>query len=219
MMPIELLAKAAPLLLQALGQTLLLALVTVCIALPLGFLIAEAGLLGGRAAAFAVRCLVEAVRGVPLLVFVFLTYYLLPKIGVHIETFLAGCIALALFFSMFVAEIFRGAFDTIPKVQSEAGAALGMRRWKIQIVVLLPQALRIALPALMNLAAIVIKATSVVSIIGVWELTLATNELVMRTLAPFTFFLAAMAMYFVLCYGTVCGAGWLARRLGRSQRA
>jgi ABC-type amino acid transport system permease subunit len=94
-----------------------------------------------------------------------------------------------------------------------------MGHWKIQIVVLLPQALRIALPALMNLAAIVIKATSVVSIIGVWELTLATNEAVMRTLAPFTFFIAALAMYFVLCYGTVRCAALLSKRLNRSQRS
>lgn len=218
-MELTLLANAAPLLLQALGQTLLLALITCGLSLVLGFFIAEAGLLGGRAVSFVLRCLIEGIRGIPLLVFVFLIYYLLPQLGINIDTFYSGCVALALFFSTYVSEILRGAFRTIPKVQTEAGKALGMGHWKIQFIVVLPQALRIALPSLMNLAAIVIKATSVVSIIGVWELTLATNEAVMRTLAPFTFFLAALGMYFVLCYGTVRGAGYLSRRLNRSHRS
>jgi His/Glu/Gln/Arg/opine family amino acid ABC transporter permease subunit len=217
-MEYQMLLNAAPLLGKALGQTLLISLVSICIAFALGFLLAEASILGGRAVALATRCLIEAVRGIPLLVFVFLTYYLLPKIGLHVDTMYSGCIALSIFFAMFVAEILRGAFTAISSVQTEAGMALGMGYWKIQAIVLLPQALRIALPSLMNLAAIVIKATSVVSIIGVWELTLATNELVMRTLAPFTFFIAALAMYFVLCYGTVCSANYLSSRLGKSQR-
>lgn len=218
-MELTLLANAAPLLLQALGQTLVLALITTLLALVLGFLIAEAGMLGGRLVAFALRCVIEGIRGIPLLVFVFLIYYLLPRLGIFIDTFYSGCVAMALFFATYVAEILRGALRTIPRVQIEAGKALGMRHWKIQLVVVLPQAVRIALPALMNLAAIVIKATSVVSIIGVWELTLATNEAVMRTLAPFTFFIAALGMYFVLCYGTVRSAAYLSKRMNRSQRS
>lgn len=218
-MEFQLLLNAAPLLGKALVQTLYIALFAICLSFIMGFLLAQVSVLGGRTAAFMARCLIEAVRGVPLLVFVFLVYYLLPKLGLNVETMYSGCIALSVFFAVYVAEIFRGAFRTISKVQTEAGMALGMSAWKIQVVVLLPQALRIALPSLMNLAAIVIKATSVVSIIGVWELTLATQELVMRTLAPFTFFIAALVMYFILCYGTVRGATYLSVRLNKSQRA
>ncbi|MCW5259618.1 amino acid ABC transporter permease [Verminephrobacter eiseniae] len=217
-MEFDMLVNAAPLLTKALGQTLLFSLISMCIAFVLGFLLAEVSILGGRVTAFVTRCLIEGVRGVPLLVFVFLTYYSLPKLGIRLDAMYSGCIALAVFFSMYVAEIFRGAFRTIPKVQTEAGMALGMSHWKIQIIVLLPQALRIALPSLMNIAAIVIKATSVMSIIGVWELTLATNELVMRTLAPFTFFVAALVLYFVLCYSMVRSATYLSNRLNKSQR-
>ena len=218
-MEIELLLNAAPLLGKALVQTLYISLFAICLSFFLGFLLAEVSILGGRTAAFITRCVIEAVRGIPLLVFVFLVYYLLPKLGLNVETMYSGCIALSVFFAVYVAEIFRGAFRTISKVQTEAGMALGMSAWKIQVIVLLPQALRIALPSLMNLAAIVIKATSVVSIIGVWELTLATQELVMRTLAPFTFFIAALVMYFILCYGTVRSATYLSVRLNKSQRA
>ena len=213
------LLNAAPLLGQALIQTLLISLVSIVLAFAMGFVLAEISLLGGPVLAFMTRSLTEAVRGIPLLVFVFLVYYLLPRIGLQIDTLYSGCVALSIFFAMYVAEILRGAFRTIARVQTEAGMALGMSTWKIQTVVLLPQALRIAMPALMNLAAIVIKATSVVSIIGVWELTLATNELVMRTMAPFTFFIAALVMYFVLCFGTVRAASVLSKRLDRSQRA
>lgn len=218
-MEFQLLLNAAPLLGKALLQTLYISLFAICLSFFLGFLLAEVSLLGGRTAAFITRCVIEAVRGIPLLVFVFLVYYLLPKLGLNVDTMYSGCIALSVFFAVYVAEILRGAFRTISKVQTEAGMALGMSAWKIQVIVLLPQALRIALPSLMNLAAIVIKATSVVSIIGVWELTLATQELVMRTLAPFTFFIAALVMYFILCYGTVRSATYLSVRLNKSQRA
>ncbi|PZP90893.1 MAG: ABC transporter permease [Variovorax paradoxus] len=209
---------AMPLLLQALGQTLLLAAIASIIAMVVGFLMTQAGILGGRSIEFTVRCVVEAVRGVPLLVFILLTYYALPKIGIRVGAFSAGAVALGLFFACFVADILRGAFKIIPRVQTEAGKALGMGFWRIQTTVLLPQVLRVALPPLMNLAAIVIKATSVVSMIGVWELTMATNEVVMRTMAPFTFFLTAMFLYFVLCYGTVRCAGIASSRLNLSQR-
>ncbi len=70
----------------------------------------------------------------------------------------------------------------------------------------------------MNLAAIIIKATSLVSIIGVWELTLATNELVMRSMAPFTFFILAMIIYFIICYSIVRTAQHLLRRMNLSQK-
>ena len=218
-MEMNLFLNAAPLLLQALGQTLLLALVTTVLSLVLGFLMAQASMVGGRVVSFILRCVIEGIRGIPLLVFVFLIYYLLPKLGIFVDTFYSGCVALAIFFATYVSEIMRGAFRTISKVQTEAAKALGMSHWKIQFIVILPQALRIALPALMNLAAIVIKATSVVSIIGVWELTLATNEVVMRTLAPFTFYIAALGMYFVLCYGTVRCASLLSARLNKSHRS
>lgn len=218
-MDIHQLANAAPLLCAALGQTLLIAAIVIVSSFVLGLALAELGQLGGRPLALTVRCLIEAVRGIPLLVFVFLTYYLLPKLGVNIETIYSGCVALSLFFAVYVAEVFRGAFRTISKVQSEAGMALGMRGWQVRLIIILPQALRISLPSLMNLAAIIIKATSVVSIIGVWELTLATQEIVMRTLSPFTFFVVALIMYFVLCYGTVRLGAHLSKRLDRSQRA
>ena len=214
---IDMLLAAAPLLAQALGQTLLLALIAIVCALLLGFALAEISVLAGRWVALFIRILIEAVRGVPVLVFVLLTYYTLPVLGLRVDKFLAGALALSIFFSAFAAEIFRGALRTIPRGQTESGKALGMTTWKVQTIVLLPQMLRVALPALMNLAAIIVKCTSIVSIIGVWELTLATNELVMRHMAPFTFFIVALLLYFVICYSLVRAAQHLSNRLNQSQ--
>lgn len=206
-----------PILAEALGQTLLLSLLAIVAAFLLGFILAEISILGGRWAAVLIRVLVEAIRGVPVLVFVLLTYYTLPMLNIHVDKFVAGSAALSIFFAAFAAEIFRGALKTIPRGQAESGKALGMTTWKIQMIVLLPQMVRIAIPALMNLAAIIIKCTSIVSIIGVWELTLATNELVMRNMAPFTFFLVALVLYFIICYSLVRAAHFLSLRLNRAQ--
>lgn len=215
---IDTLIAASPLLLEAVGQTLLLAAISIAAALVLGFFLAELSILGGRFCEFLVRFLVEAIRGIPILVFIFLTYYILPVMGIRIDKFYVAIIALAVFFSAFSTEIFRGSFRSISRGQTESGKAMGMSIWQIQTIVLLPQVVRTSLPALMNLAAIIIKATSLVSIIGVWELTLATNELVMRTMAPFTFFIVAMIIYFIICYSIVRTAQHLLRRMNLSQK-
>src|SRR3546814_12966294 len=101
---------------------------------------------------------------------------MLPLIEVQMTGFAASIIALSLYFSGFVAEIIRGAIETIPRTQLQSALALGMRRFRAEIIVVIPQAIRIALPSLLNLSSIAIKSTSLVSIIGVWELTYATPE-------------------------------------------
>ena len=155
---------------------------------------------------------VDLVRGIPVLVFLFIVYYLLPVFGVVLPKFTSAIIALSLYFSGFVAEILRGAIASIPQGQIQAAVALGMLRRQVDFVVIYPQAIRIALPSLMNLSSIIIKATSVVSIIGVWELMAATREIVARTMLPFQFFIIAMLLYFILCFGIVRMAAQLEKR-------
>jgi His/Glu/Gln/Arg/opine family amino acid ABC transporter permease subunit len=213
------LINSAPLLLQAIGQTVILAIATISCALILGFALMECGVHGGRGAALVVKIITQAIRGVPVLVFVFLIYYTLPVINVRIDKFYAAIIALSVFFSVFASEILRRAVTAIPVGQRQSGLASGMSRWEIESIVVIPQAIRIALPALMNLAAIIIKSTSIVSIIGVWELTYATNDFVMRTMQPFLYLFAAMAIYFLICYGLVLLGHRLAQRLNISQRS
>ena len=211
----EALINAAPVLFDALGQTLLLSMATMAVSVVLGFLLAEAAQLPSGILRWMLRRYIDLVRGIPLLVFLFLVYYMLPLIEVQMTGFAASIIALSLYFSGFVAEIIRGAIETIPRTQLQSALALGMRRFRAEIIVVIPQAMRIALPSLLNLSSIAIKSTSLVSIIGVWELTYATREIVVRTLMPFQFFTVAMIMYFVVCYSIVQINQLLERRLGR----
>ena len=210
--------RSLPVLLQALQQTLLLSGLTILLAALLGFAIGEISILGGRAASWLVRRYVEFVRGIPLLVFIFLSYYLLPAAGVQTDAFTTAVLSLVLYFSAFVAEIVRGAIRSIPQAQISSGLALGMRRFKVERIVILPQALRIALPPLLNLCSIIVKSTSLVSIIGVWELTYATREIVMRTVLPFEFFIFAMIIYFAVCYSIVRTSRIIERKMALAHR-
>jgi His/Glu/Gln/Arg/opine family amino acid ABC transporter permease subunit len=212
------LIRSAPILIEALGQTLLLSVLTMVFAGCAGFVIGEASTFAVRTLAWMIRRYIELIRGIPLLVFIFLAYYMLPWIGIETNNFVSAVICLSLYFSGFVAEIVRGAIQSVPSGQIQSGLALGMRRIKLEKVVVLPQAIRIALPALLNLSSIIIKSTSIVSIIGVWELTYATREIVLRTVLPFQFFVASMIIYFVVCYSIVRASGFLERRMARAHR-
>lgn len=191
---------ALPVLSTALLRTIELSVATFVIAFLIGTLIAELSAFNNRLLNVVIRTYVDIVRGVPLLVFIFLIYYSLPLLGWRLDNFAAAVVALSAYFSGFVTEIVRAARGAIPSGQVQSALALGMTRYKAEWVIVAPQALRIALPGLVNLCAIAIKSTSLVSIIGVWELTTATREIVMRTIMPFTFFLLLMAIYFVLCF-------------------
>jgi len=203
--------SAVPILFSAVWETVKLSGAAIAGALILGFILAEASLQGGRVAAAVIQIITQLIRGTPVLVFVFLVYYLLPVAGIRLDKTSTAIISLSIFFSVFFSETFRSAVAAIPQGQRQSGLAMGMSRWNVERIVVLPQAMRIALPPLMNLSAIVVKSTSIVSIIGAWELTYATNELVMRTMQPFEYLLAAMAVYFCICYALV----WLGKRLGR----
>jgi His/Glu/Gln/Arg/opine family amino acid ABC transporter permease subunit len=212
------LATTAPILLAAVWETLKLAAATIAGAMLLGFVLAQVSLQGGRIGAGAIQIVTQLVRGTPVLVFVFLVYYLLPVVGVRLDKTSTAIVSLSIFFSVFFSETFRSAVAAIPHGQRQSGMAMGMSWWEVERIVVLPQAFRIALPPMMNLSAIVVKSTSIVSIIGAWELTYATNELVMRTMQPFQYLLTAMGVYFCICYSLVHFGKYLGRRLGVSQK-
>ena len=121
-------------------------------------------------------------------------------------------VAQIIYVSAFVAEIVRSAIVSVPSGQVAAARSLGMRRSTILREILLPQAVRIAIPPLLNNALTTIKQTSYVSVVGVWELTYAAREVVERTLASFQIFLGVMAIYFVICYPLSLLARWCERR-------
>ena len=209
----EQIIRASPVLAAALLRTIELSFATILLASVVGTALGELAGISGRAVNWIISRYVDVVRGIPLLVFIFLVYYLLPVMGLRLESTTSAVVALAAYFSGYVAEIIRAARQSIPKGQIQSGLALGMTRLAVERIVIAPQALRIAIPGLVNLSSIAIKGTSLVSIIGVWELTSATREIVMRTVMPFQFFLVLMAIHFVVCFSIVSFSRLLERRL------
>jgi His/Glu/Gln/Arg/opine family amino acid ABC transporter permease subunit len=143
---------------------------------------------------------VFVIRGTPIIILAFLLFYGLPRIGLRLGPYVAGVLVLALYASALFAEIFRGAVLSVPAGLKEAAASLGLQPWTIQLKVVAPLALRLAFPAYVSMCVTVIKASSALSIMGIWELTLASREMVERTLQVFTVMTWAAAIYFTICY-------------------
>lgn len=145
---------------------------------------------------------VEALRGTPLLVQIFIIYFGLPSIGIYLNPLVSGILAVGLNSAAYQAEIIRGGIQSVPKGQMEAARSMGMTPWQSMRHVVLPQAMRLIIPPMTNEFIILIKDSSLVSAISVWELTLVAKELNAKYFDPFTIFLFVAVVYFVMTYAT-----------------
>lgn len=173
---------------------------SIVLAAILGFIVALGQLFGGRILGLLIELYLLIVRGVPLLVLLFAMYYVLPYSGLELGALQGGILVIAIYFAAFMSEIFRAAILSLPKAQWDGARSLGMRRWTMLRIVILPQALRVAAPPFVNTCMMLIKSTSLVSIIGLWELTSAGREVTERTFAPFQMFGGVALFYFTICY-------------------
>lgn len=194
----QLLRDAAPMLLQGTAWTLVFALASMLGGLSVATVVASLRLLGPRWLARLLDLYVSAFRGTPLLVQVFVIYYGLPSVGLQFEPLPAGVLALSLNAGAYLAESLRGAIAGVPAGQWAAAASLGMSRAQTLRHIVAPQALRLAVPSLGNTLISLIKDTSLVSVIAVTELMLATKELISTTFQPLPLYLAAAAIYWLL---------------------
>ncbi len=194
----QLLRDAAPMLLQGTAWTLVFALASMLGGLSVATVVASLRLLGPRWLARLLDLYVSAFRGTPLLVQVFVIYYGLPSVGLQFEPLPAGVLALSLNAGAYLAESLRGAIAGVPEGQWAAAASLGMSRPQTLRHIVAPQALRLAVPSLGNTLISLIKDTSLVSVIAVTELMLATKELISTTFQPLPLYLAAAAIYWLL---------------------
>ncbi|MFI4986682.1 MAG: amino acid ABC transporter permease [Alphaproteobacteria bacterium] len=191
---------SVPYLLKGAVVTLWLSLVTISLGTLLGFTLGTVGAVGPWPLRAAVTGYVFLLRGIPILVVMFLGYYAFPALGYRVNAYVAVAAAMIVYVGAFVSEIVRGAILALPASQIAAAKSLGMRRWPMLRQVVFPQAFRLAIPPLLNTALTTIKQTSYVSVVGAWELSYAAREVVERTLAAFEIFLGVMALYFVICY-------------------
>jgi polar amino acid transport system permease protein len=147
------------------------------------------------------RAYVDVIRGTPVLVLVLACFYMPSVFRVSLDALTAGVLALTLFCAAHVAEILRGALIAIPPGQTEAARSIGLTFRKTLIFVLLPQALQAILPIWINTGAELVKASTLVSIIGVGELLLKTQEIVGRNFLTLDFYLVAGLLYLLVNYG------------------
>ena len=199
--------------------TLLLSFTSIFISIAVGLLVALPGLSKNPWLRNFNRIYVEIVRSVPILVLILWVYYGLPPMtGLEINVFWAGVIALALSDSAFQAEIFRAGIQSIDKGQYEASHSISLNYKDTMRFVILPQAIRRILPALGNQLVYMLKMSSLVSIIGMQELTRKANELVVTEYRPLEIYTILVLEYLVLILVVSAGVRWLERRLKSDER-
>jgi polar amino acid transport system permease protein len=159
------------------------------------------------------RLYIYVIRGTPLLVLALLVFYALPALDLRAGPYLAGILVLTLYVGALFAEVFRGGVLAIPRPQWESAKSLGLPPHALLRKIILPLVLRYALPPYVNVCVMTVKASSVLSIISVWELTFASREIIERTLAVFTVLTVAGALYFLMCLGIDRTGRRLERRL------
>jgi polar amino acid transport system permease protein len=195
------------------GMTVLMAGVAVIPATICGILLALAQVFGNHITRGIVVAYLFVIRGIPLLVLLTFVYYLLPLTGIDLPPFWGVVLVLAFYYAAFMSEVFRAGILSLPSAQWDAARSLGMTRRLMLRIVIFPQALRLAAPPFVSLCVNLVKATSLVSIVGLWELTMASREIVERTLAPFQIFIGAAFIYFCVCYTLALYGKYLERRV------
>lgn len=187
--------------LSGLGLTVSISLLAILAGSVLGVVVGLSLTYGARPIRLFFRVYTDIIRGTPVLVLVLASYYVSSAVGVNLDPFSAGVLALAIFCSSHVGEIVRGGLQAIPKGQTEAAKAIGLTFGQTFAHVLWPQALRQFLPAWVNTAAEMVKASTLLSVIGVAELLLRTQEIISRNFMSLQFYFFAGALYFVVNYG------------------
>jgi polar amino acid transport system permease protein len=160
---------------------------------------------------------IELFQSTPLLMQLFLLFFGVALFGVEVSPWLAAGVALTLFTSAFLAEIWRGCVEAIPRGQWEASSSLAMSYFEQMRHVILPQALRIAIPPTVGFSVQVVKGTAVTSIIGFVELTKAGSMISNATFQPFTVYGLVALMYFGLCFPLSVYARRLERKMNVSR--
>ena len=201
-------------LVSGLSYTVLLSVTAISISVVVGLLIALPGLAANRYLRGLNRVYVEGMRAIPILVLILWVYYGLPQVaGFTLTAFWAGVIALAVSDSAFEAEIFRAGIQSIDKGQFEAAHSISLNYTDTMRFVILPQAIRRILPALGNQLVYMLKMSSLVSIIGMQELTRKANELVVTEYRPLEIYTVLLLEYLVLILIVSAGVRWLERRM------
>jgi len=197
--------EATLFILKGCGVSLELFAITAVLSMPLGIL-AALGKMSKNKILFGILSFYTWIfRGSPLLIQVFFIYFGLPAIGISLNAITSASIAFVLNYGAYLAEIFRGGLLSVDSGQMEASRALGMSYWQAMLRIIIPQAARNSIPAVSNEAVILVKDTSLISIIGVADLLRNAKELVSTQFVVYPFIIAGI-IYLVL--STIVLAGF-----------
>ena len=201
-------------LISGLGYTLLVSLSAIVLSILLGLIVTLPALTDNALARRINRIYVEIFRSIPMLVMLLWVYYgLPPALGIRLDVLSAGILGLALCDSAFEAEIFRAGIQSIEKGQHDAAESLGLNYWKKMRLIILPQAIRVILPAIGNQFVYMLKMSSLVSVIGLTELTRRADELVVSQYRPLEIYTFLVLEYFLLIICISSGVRWMEKRL------
>jgi polar amino acid transport system permease protein len=200
-----------PFLIGAAKWTVLISLAAMAISIMLGVFVCAARISKNPILRNAATFYISFFRGVPLLVQLLMFFYMLPHIGLDLPAILAAILSVGLCSAAYTAEILRGALQTIPAGQSEAAHALGMPPLSLWRRILVPQALRLGMPSLINELILLVKVSSLASVVGIGELTRVAQNITGQTYRPLEIYLAAAAIYFVINFG-IAQLGRMAER-------
>jgi len=202
-------------LLLALRWTVALSLIAFVGGGFMGLLLLLARLSQSKVLQIFVKAYVQIFQGTPLLMQLFLAYFGMALIGIETSAWLAASVALTLYTSAFLAEIWRGCVEAIPKGQWEASQSLALSFSEQLRYVILPQAFKIAIPPTVGFLVQVIKGTALASVIGFVELTKAGTMITNATFKPFLVYSCVAILYFALCFPVSYFAKHLERKVKR----
>ena len=210
---------SAPYLARAALVTIAVSLAGVAAGFPLGAVVCAARLSGRPALQRLGGAYVSVFRGVPLLVQLLFIYYFLAKFGIDVPALVAAVGGLAFASSAYIAEILRGALNAVPAGQAEAAYALGYSSLDVWRRVLMPQALRLSIPPLVNEFILLVKASSLVSVVGIGELTRVGMNIASMTYRPLEAYLGAGAFYLAISLALSALGAHFERRAARARAA
>lgn len=193
-------ADWGPQIYAAVWVTIELTIASFALAVALGLLLALGKLSSIRALSAFCTGYIEVARGIPALAVLFLLYFGLVPLGIVFDAFTAGAIGLGMSAAGYIAEVFRAGIEAIHKGQREAALSVGMTPAMTFQHIILPQAVRIILPPLLNMVIILLKDTSICSLISTEELMLRAKDLAMMSFLPMHLFLLAGVIYFCLAW-------------------
>ena len=192
--------QSLPFLWQGLLLTLHVSALVVLLSLVGGVVLGVALVYGPRWLYWPIRMYSDSLRGIPLLVLIFFVYYGLPVFRINLTNFWAAIFALSAFKTAHVIEIVRGAVQSIPRGQTDAGRAIGLTFAQRLLWVIAPQAVRRFLPPWINAVVDTVKGSALVSLVGIVDLMLAIQQVIGRTYVPLPMYVLGALMYFAINY-------------------